>query len=294
MSLSSVLRAAVVVAALGLAPSAEAVCPATAADLGADLSQATGSFTTMDAAGFSAGHSAAIEDLSCMQEQLAPADAAVIHRVEAFAGFLGRDAETVKAAFRASIAIQPAYQLPTNLAPPGSPLDQRYAEARQAPASATMRVQPPGGATLYVDGTRSNLVPTERPAVLQLVGPSGTVDWTGWVRDLASAPEWARTPAAEVVATTTPEVVLPVTSPITPAPQRSLKVPLLAGAGGVAVVSGGLLVAGLSARARFHDPETPFEDVTALHNRANAFGLAAQGGLVVAVGLGTVAIVFPL
>lgn len=283
---------------------ADAACPADVRALQAEVEAATGAYVQMDPAAFGQARDRAREALGCLTEPIPPSLAAAYHRMEALDGFIARQPERTVVSFRAAVAADPAWTMPDRLAPKGNVLRQQFDEARALPPSATVPVGPPPGAHVTVDGSHLEVRPTERPAILQLVGGGGaaplTIDGTAWVDVGAVPPEWAAAPAVAIVEAT-PPVDAVRTPPPPGAPSTATisgrranpRLPLLVGAGAGAVVSGGLYAGALSARASFDDGETAYEDLDALRGRANSLGYAAQATGLVAIGLGTVAVVVP-
>jgi len=261
-----------------------AACPADTQELSTEVQAAGAAFSAMDLDGFVAARARAAEDLVCLAEPLTPPDAAAYHRMEALAAFLERDSDGVVTAFRAALSVQPAYELPTSMSPPGHPLHTLYQAARDAPTAEPLAMLVPPGATVNVDGLQSTTRPADRPAVLQLVAHDGAVLWSGFVKTGAELPEWPEVelPPAPTLAP------LPVTE--MPPPVRRTSVPLLVSAGAVALASGGMYVAARTSRARFDDPETPFEDLEGIRRRTNTLETGSQVAGVAAVGMGVAAL----
>jgi hypothetical protein len=258
-----------------------ATCPADSQELSTEVQAAGAAFSAMDLGGFVAARTRAAKDLVCLEQPLTPPDAGAYHRMEALAAFLQRDAEGSVAAFRASLSVQPAYELPTSIAPEGHPLHTLYETARGAPAGEALAILSPEGASVHVDGLRSATRPADLPAVLQLVAYDGSVLWSGYVDARSELPAW-------------PEIELPPAPPIPVVevvPPRRVSVPLLVSAGAVAAASGGLYAAARTTRARYDDPQTSFEDLDGIRQRTNGLETASQVAGAAALGMGVAAFV---
>lgn len=258
-----------------------AACPADTDAFSASVDAASAAFAAMDVEGFSSRQARADADLACLEEPLTRSDVAAYHRMSGMSAFLQRDREGAVAAFRAALAVQPAFELPASIAPEGHPLRALYEQAAVATDADPVAVLVPRGATLLVDGQRSTTRPVDRPALLQLLGPDGAVLWSGRVDAGAVLPAWPEVPEVEGVAEALP--VAPMPAP------RKVSIPLLSGAGVAVVAAGGLYAGAWASRAAYDDPDTPFEDLDGLRTRTNTLTTASQVTAVTAVGLGVAA-----
>jgi len=141
-----------------------------------------------------------------------------------------------------------------------------------------------GAAQLYVDGvllTSESLV-YEGDHFAQIQCPEGWIygDWTNFDRRF----DWLSLCPKSIDLTATYVPVDPTTIPPRPPMGRKISVPLLVGAGAVALVSGGLYNSALSLRTDFDDLDnasvTSPEDLNALQQQANnrVYASAATGG----------------
>ncbi len=278
-------------ALLLLAPLAHAECPepASASALQSAVGGAHSAFATMDIDSFEKLSTQARELLPCLGEPLAPPDAASYHRMEALAAYIQKDQEATLSSFRASLAVQPSYALPSSVAPEGNPIDGLYDQAREAGDGEVVELSVPGSAVFVVDGNRSSSQPQERPSIVQISSSEGQLLWTGLVPPGGEVPTWESLgldPTVPPVTDLSNAVALPGKGP---------SVPLLAGAGASAAAAAGLYMLSFSLRSKYDDPDNP--DVTsvaeldALQRKTNASVLGAAGAGVVAVGLGTVAFI---
>ncbi|RME24163.1 MAG: hypothetical protein D6798_11825, partial [Deltaproteobacteria bacterium] len=126
----------------------------------------------------------------CLVEPLTPVDAAAVHRVAAYRAFVDDDREAALAAFRAVRELTPAWRRPTSLATEDNPLRILFDEAVEKEGPTATIDAPPGAAYLLVDGRRKAEHYLDRPALLQVVDPSGAITWTGLLQRGVSAPDW--------------------------------------------------------------------------------------------------------
>ena len=199
------------------APTAHATCPASASDLAATVNASEAAFSAMNIDAFNHARGEAIGLVDCLDEQLPPANVASLHRMQAYAAFMAQDDPNAMASFQAALTLQPGYRLPSSIAPEGSPLQLLYAQATKAESSPTQALQPPTGASLYIDGLLAQDVPTQRPYLLQVLAVDGAVSWSGYQSAGASLPEQA-------IAAPDPVLLHPEPEPLPPAPERPIPV----------------------------------------------------------------------
>jgi hypothetical protein len=275
--------------------SAGAACdaPTTSADLGASLAVADQAFAAMDLDAFQAAVSTSDATLACLREVLTPFDVAAWARVQALHAYVATETDQTVQWFSTSLAIQPMFALPTSIAPDGNPLQALYVEARDRTPAEASAVTPPPGGVLYIDGARATTRPGGRPSLMQAVAADGTLRWSASVGASDPLPDWT------TLGFEAPVVV--EQAPIMPSPVASSRggpsVGLLAGAGGAAVVSGGLYAYALVSRGQYDDlggSELSTEDLARMRSRINTSVGVSAGVGALAVGLGTVAFIVPL
>ena len=286
---------------------------------------AKGAWEAADLAGFGAAHQRALEALACLDEPIQPARAAELYTLEAVAAFEDRNElgsaarDRAQGAFLAALQLQPDYIPSPGFAFPGGELHTWYQQAlelhsfpnRQADLGPSPRYHCPGDAQLLLDGVASLTPPcgegwpTGRPVVVQVVGDSDRVRWSG-----LNPAGVARLPVAVFEADTRPG--LPILQPATadewsdltrmlvPNPAR----PWWWASGGALLASGGLYSAALlSSRqweqgvedcavhgACWDDPVAAYERSERLRRRSNASSIGAAGAGGIGVGLGLVAL----
>lgn len=242
---------------LFLLQTAYAACdaPTKAADVAASVTIAQLAFASLDADGFADAAGLARDALPCLVEPLTPFDAAAFHGLMALAAFSdGKDEETVEW-FSAAEATVPNFTLPAVIAPPGGPVDALLVRARALPPGA-MEPVPPYDGRVLIDGSPGIVRPTERPCVLQLVRPDGTVARSYALPPRAPLPAWELPPT-------------PIRRFI-PKLREKPSVPFALAAGGTALAAGGLYALGGVWHGQYLDPATPYEDLTGLETQTNA------------------------
>lgn len=232
-----------------------------------------------DPPAFPAAWHAAADLLGCLDEPASDVLAADWHRLSALYALHVHDTSGAVKEMSAVRALLPGQDPRTDIpASCWNPILGRQPDSGTSARRAKAIKGVPPKVTVHVDGRPSPSRPADRAALVQPVYPNGTVDWTRVL------PAEDRLP------------------PIHPAPTLARRqvtgLGLGVGAGTAALLSGGLLVAGLATRGELEeqaltlqsaDP-APLADLEALRARANRLGYASQGSAVVALGLGTAAV----
>lgn len=266
-----------------------AACPSTVQDVFLNVNAAMSAYAAMDILTYQAARGTAMADLGCVREPVSPVDAAALHRLSGLDAYVSGTPEIGTAAFRAALAIQPAFQLPSTMVPEGHPLRQWYEDARSPSPLPDTGLTAGAGTQIYVDGVPATRIRAGSAAVLQWIDASGEVRETTYQALGAPLPWWARPAAAAPAAAPAIAVVPPP-----PAPVRrrvSLTAPLFGGAAVVGVSSGALYALALTTRTTWKDETTPYEDLEGLRRRANGETMSAAAGGVLAVALGVAGVV---
>lgn len=267
---------------------AQAACPtgASSEDLLRSLSAAELAYAALNEREFYAAVDNARAQIPCLTQPLAPPDAAQVHRVEAYAAFLGGELPRAEQHFAAALSREPNYTLPISLAPAGHPLRQAFDAARQAPAAQLAPLAAPAEGSLLVDGARAADYPLNRPFLLQLQGADGTIAWTQLVGAGQALPEYERGRRGVSVD--------PLTGVVVPE-ERPWR--LVGGAVLSAAAAGVLYAAAAGAEQRFLDPgdctintePCYLEDQRALRvNHGLVLSSSALGLTAVGLGIGAV------
>lgn len=246
-----------------LAAAAHAACvPQPLADLRIALDGAESAWG-VDADGFARSAAAADAILACLEAVIDPSTAARVHRVRGLTAYAGRDTAGATAAFAAARSVEPAYNFPDTMVPPGNPLRAIYESA--TPSSAFKPAAPPARGMTHFDGTASARRPSAVPTVFQLVeaGRATRTEWLVAGQSLSYRERGAGT-----------------------------RVPLLV-ATGAAAAAGGVLY-GIAAMEREKYDTLDYGSVAELDAQAdlvNTLGYAGIGAGALAVGLGATAFV---
>ncbi len=243
--------------------------PLTRASMLLEIEQATQAFRQLDRDGFTSGRDGLIAALPCLSEPLQPADAASLHGLMAMSAFLAKDDGASVANLHAAVRSQPDYDLPRDLFPDGHPLRLHLHVARSLTPGLQRALPVPAQGLITVDGSSATHAPGDRPSVLQWTAQEIEVLDTAYLEVGAPMPDWGPVP---VVATGTTD-------------RRPWG--LLAGAAGSAAAAAGLYSLAASRHSLFLDHGTPYGDLPALQQQANAFTVASAGAGAVALGLGT-------
>ncbi|MDP6931569.1 MAG: hypothetical protein QGG40_01575 [Myxococcota bacterium] len=198
--------------------------PTNVSTFNAVVSGAQSAFSAMDLEAFTAARKQANRALNCLDEPMDAVAAARYHRLMALDAYLAKDTDSVVSAFQSALIAQPAYSLPSSLAPEGNPLQQLYVQAGEAQPSGGQELAVPAGMILHVDGHPGTERPLGRPTILQLMTNEGAVVSTRWLDTESPDPDWAvmsaltpapaaATPAAAVPAAQA-EAVRPPREPV--------------------------------------------------------------------------------
>ncbi len=281
----------------GSALAVDCEAPARTHELANALTEAETAYLDMDEDGFLSITTSAQLTLECLGEPITPFDAAAYHRLIALDAFLAGDDGATVMAFRASLAAQPRYLLPSSIAPPGNPLAVLYDQASEPYEANRVALPPPEGMVMLMDGARGTARPTARPVIVQLIGPDGGVAWNGYLGPHDPNPDWfslgfdvTERPEAPPPSSrdddrrTSSDTNIRVARQL-PKPTPGRTKPLLLAAGGAAVAAGALYGLGFGLRTVYMDPSTDYNNLETLRTATNG-SVVASGGLgIAALGL---------
>jgi hypothetical protein len=213
--------------------------------------------------------------LNCLGAPMTPQDAAAFHRLMALVSFAtNRDLSMLE--FYAARRIEPGYNIPPEIAPPGHPLVRFYNEAASVDPGDLQVIHPPANTYVVVDGVRGAQRALGVPVILQLVGSDGVVKDTAYLLPNESLPSWSMDPLE-----------------IPPVTVSSARPALRWSAAATGVLAAGFYSAGVVTRNTLYDLENPVADadVPGFKARANTFGGLGVGFAVVSIGLGSASFV---
>ncbi len=163
-------------------PSAPSRCRSTAPrELSSLVQEALLGFATQDAPGFEAAAGQAARALPCVDQPLAPSQAAAFHRLVGLRAWYAGDQEAARVAFHAARILQPGFRLSGKVAPPEGDLYALLSELPRVAATHSDPLGAPAGADAWLDGVLGAERPRDLPVVLQLGPGDGTVVWTGYL-----------------------------------------------------------------------------------------------------------------
>lgn len=257
-----------VVALSLLVASARAGCaaPAGTEDIQAALAKAEIAYGNLDVDAFDAATDEAVAMVPCVSEPITRQLAASVHRFVGLRKFVSRDLDHARESFAAARSIEPGYKFPTSFVPEGNPVLREY-EALDPATEVAVEVPTPKGGYLLFDGNMGTSRPTTFPVIVQVMNGDGTVAATDYVE---------------------PGEPLPVYEPgvaAAPGGSHHLRVPLAAGAGGLALVSGACYALSWSAHANWNDA-TDLTHLDQYKHQSNNLFLGSVGAGAAAIGLG--------
>ncbi len=271
---------------------AHAACPSTVQDVLVNVNAAMSAYATMDALAYQAARAAAMADLACVREPLSPVDAAGLHRLSGLDAYVTDDRAVGTGAFRAALAIQPAFQLPSTMVPEGHPLREWYDAARVGGEGPDTVLVASPGTQIYVDGVPTTRVRAESATLLQWIDASGEVRETSYLAVGAPMPWWARPEVGALATTGVADAPRPMPVPTTNAPDASrprnrVSAPLVGSAAVLGVGSGVMYALAANTHATWADPETPYDTLDRLRTTTNneTIGAAAAGALALTLGI---------
>ena len=288
---------------------AGAACPVSTTAIGHLADNGIVAFEAMDAAAFEDVVRQIRESVSCPDAAVDGVVAARLHLLMALDAYIRQDPERAQAGFRAVLASDPSFVPSSSLAPRGNELrDLWYAASKDEPGPTADLAKPTVG-SFYVDGLPATARPSDRPFVLQWIDEEGRVRWSDYlpagahlpIEVLAAMHEEDRMDVFKQAPPPNP-VDVPQPSVVDEGRGSGASATLFAGAGGAAVVSGGLLAAALVTRGKWNDavqecvtwggcdadPDGALQAQAELAQRARVLGYAAQGSAGLALGLGLV------
>lgn len=205
--------------------------------------------------------------LPCVNVALDPQTAGAVHRAEGLAAFSVRDMNAARRSFAAARAADPAYEIPSTLAPVGNPLRAEWDALVPSPAASGLPVW--SGHRSFVDGQSATLRAVDRPAVVQYLDDGGRAQLTALVAGDA-----------------------PVSVPARGAVGAKKPVPWgwIAASAGASIVSGALFVKRAEAYGEYLDSASVAEANTR-RTAVNGWAAGAAVTGVAALSFGTVAVV---
>jgi hypothetical protein len=268
---------------VALAPAAaQADCPspATAVDVIESAEGSANAYRNADLLEFVKTTTKLEAQVPCMAEPLPRNVVANVHRMMGLRAFVDQKREKAEQAFGAARSIEPAYRFPETMVPPGHPIMEAY-EALAVDDVTTREIPAASGGYFQFDGRPSQDRPISFPTVAQLFNGDGGVEVSAYLWPADGMFDYVEGDPALPAGMDPSLIDLRPTGP---------NLPLLASAGGAAVLAGVSFGIASASASQFASPETPYADGAKLRSRTNTFTVVSGGAGAAALGLGVGAI----
>ena len=251
--------------------------PSSTLELRTLLEDAEDAYSRLDVAAFKAATDSARALLPCLSEPLPRTLAASFHRAMGLRLFVDRDSESAQLAFAAARSVEPLYRFPTTLVPEGHPVRVQYG-AYPVELGEYLPVAQPAGRITF-DGTDVLQRPLSWPSIVQIYDEAGQIVETHYLQPAEPMPGYPLATGDVIRGGVIREGLQ-----FHPQPTK----PLLAGAAGVALLTGGLYLINLRQwNAYWDDETTQATDYDAYRARTNGLVVGTWVGGTAAVVLGT-------
>lgn len=270
--------------------------PSRSSDINAAIRMGNDAFSEGDPEGFEVGVNDARLALGCLKNQIDTPTAAALHRLLGLYAFmLGEDHLSI-VSFHAAAVLEPTVSLDSSIAPPGGPIDKKWVMGAAMPIPDLVPVENQD-LIVYVDGFPQAGRRHDVPAIVQYMREDGSMAWSGVVAREEDLPTLGSVvPLVEAV----PAVAYESVGAVQVAGSINPNKPLLASAGGTALVGGVFLAVGLAQRAAFERTvaecvnvgcQQSIDDFEAERSRVNTMGVIGQSSLGLAAGLGAASLI---
>ncbi|MCB9746124.1 MAG: hypothetical protein H6740_26345 [Alphaproteobacteria bacterium] len=261
------------------AASAAADCDAlrSSVELRTRIEDAFDAYSKLEIDNFKAAVDEAEGMLPCLSEPLPRTVAATYHRAQGLYHFVERDEEGAQRSFAAARSVEPLYRFPTTLIPEGHPVRVQYG-AFPVELGEYLPVPEPAGRVTF-DGRDELQRPLSWPTIVQIYDEAGQIIETHYLEPGETMPGY-KLKTGQTLQGGVIRRGLEFHPKPTPA--------MLAGAGGAALVSGGLLALTWRQYTLYNAPETDPADLDALRRNTHTLQVATWvgGGAVVLLGTG--------
>ncbi len=233
-------------------------------------------FAAMDLPDLSLAREQALAVIPCLGQPIQPRDAAAFHRMMALAAFAGGDSEAVMREFHAARRLEPGYQIPASVAPPGHSLVRLYDLSVNADEGELQPTIPPRKGWVGVDGIRGAPRPDGISSVVQVFGEGDLLEQSLYVLPGEPVPAFGPLPIDDLR-------------------RKRRRSGLLIGSGSAFVTSSVLYGFAMHYKAQFWayhpDPADKLGDdeLSDLKLRTNVLGFTSLGAVVLSAGLGVTA-----
>lgn len=259
-----------------------------ASSLAESLAAVEQAFVDFDKAAVTKGYTKASAQLRCLADPIDADQAAHFHRVTGLVRFLEHQDEATRTAFAAARAIDPDFALPATIAPDDHPLHDFYGAIDLAGLPEEKLAAAAEG-QLMRDGRPAKMARRALPGIYQLVSDDQVPAWTVLVHagDPLPGYETAAPPPPEPVADA--QLGLEIQPPPSKPERAGPNIPLLAAAGGAAVISAATYGLAWKAKADW-DTAGDLDTLDTAYDRNHAMCIVSGTALVATAGLGVGAV----
>jgi hypothetical protein len=261
--------------------------PVSTATLARHISRADVAFARMNESDFHDARFEAEQALICLGAPIQTGQAAAFYRMHALGAFLDGDHARAVSWFRSVVAVAPRYQLPDALAPESHPLRIDFEVAVGTNPIVGDPVKRPASGVIRIDGRLATELPKDRPYVFQHVDEDSRIRVSTIVQTGMAAPKYA---TGRGLQTSKSKRAVAVTK-VRRIPQLRVDIPLIAVAGGAAVLSGVSFALATAKERRFWEGATPRGELEGLRRQTNTWAGIGVGAGAVAAGTGIAAVV---
>ncbi len=270
--------------ALLVAPASACDDASTSSDLSRQVEAAETAYAELDIDGLVAATDTLLAALPCVSEPLSRSASANVHRVVGLRAFVDQEGEDAKLAFAAARSIQPDYRFPDTLIPPGNPILADYDAIPLSIASSEPAPALADDGSWRFDGRDGQERARTWPTVAQAIDTRGAVRGSVYLWPANALEAFDTSVEDEVIAAVPPP--LPDLAPVAPGEGGGVHKGLLAGAGGMAILTGVTYALASSAASEYRDVSTPYDDLDGLRRQANTMTVGWAASAAVTAGLG--------
>ncbi len=251
-------------------------CPAPtySTELTGAIKEAEGTFTDLDIPAFRSATDKLRTVIPCLRDPVTRSVAAEVHRFLGIRAF-GDKEPNAKLYFAAARSIEPYYEFPSSLIPPGNPLRGIYADLELGQGTSRDVPKPEVGYVQF-DGRTTLKRPVTWPTLMQRFDDEGVVVESAYLGPEDPMPTYAVSTAVEVP------------DPIIKGKWPKARLPLMLGTGVAAVATGVIYGLAGGAEAKFKSPDTPDNQLDRYERKANTLVVVSgvTGAATVGLGIG--------
>lgn len=244
------------------------VQPTTVADFLGVAQLGEQAFAGMNLPALSMARDLGLDVIPCLGEPITPRDAAAFHRMMALAAFTSGDSQGVMREFHAARRLEPGYQIPATVAPPGHSLVMLYERSVSAEEGELQPTIPPQGGWVGVDGVRGAPRPDGISTIVQVFDQADALQQSLYLLPEDPLPVWGPMPIDQLR-------------------RKRRRASLLIASGSALSTSVVFYGVAMRSKAEFWaDQPRTYEEIVELRLRTNGLAWASLGTVFLAGGLG--------